>query len=369
MIKQASIFNFKALRKVSFDLERFTVLVGPNASGKTSVLEGLYYLAEVGRERSKDAFPSWRISPNERTCGVEDEVRLEGRGEAGDRFVGLGREGISIFTTTANGKSQRSLALEAYLRGAKFPMESPPDFGPAALLRLEVRRLAAASYSDQPVPQMESDGHGLPSALAYMPAHEPETYERILAALRSVIPMVERMRFRRTKVTRPETEIIKIDGKEFTHRSDREYWGEFIEFDMGGATRIPALMASEGTLLVLGLLTALVGPNHPRLALLDDLDRGLHPKAQRDLVALLRNVLDQNPQMQIVATSHSPYLLDTLRPEEVRLTTLLDDGSVAIGRLDQHPKFEKWKDEMSPGEFWSLVGEKWVAEAEAAGKG
>ena len=368
MIEKVEFHNFKGLRDVSLDLERFTVLVGPNASGKTSVLEGLYYLAEVGRERSKDAFPSWRISPDERTCGVEDEVRLEGRGEAGDRFVVLGRENISISTTTANAKSQRGLDLSAYLRGAKFPMEGPPDFGPAALLRLEVRRLAAASYSDQPVPRMESDGHGLPSALAYLPAHEPETYERILAALRSVIPMVEGMRFRRTKVTRPETEIIKIDGKEFTHRSDRPYWGEFIEFDMGGATRIPALMASEGTLLVLGLLTVLMGPDAPRLVLLDDLDRALHPKAQEQVVALLRELLARNPEMQIVATSHSPYLLHHLQPEEVRLTVLKADGSVVCGRLGDHPQFEKWKEEMTPGEMWSLFGEKWLVEAEAGGR-
>jgi hypothetical protein len=79
--------------------------------------------------------------------------------------------------------------------------------------------------------------------------------------------------------------------------------------------------------------------------------------------------LEQNPEMQIVATSHSPYLLDHLRPEEVRLTTLRDDGSVACGRLDAHPDFDKWKETMTPGEFWSLVGEKWLVEAKAGETG
>ncbi len=201
-----------------------------------------------------------------------------------------------------------------------------------------------------------------------MPSNEPENYEKILEGLRSIVPTVQAMRFRRTKIVRPETEVIKVDGKDFTRRTEREYWGESIEFDMGGATRIPAQLVSEGTLLVLGLLTVLMGASRPRLVLLDDLDRALHPKAQRDLVTLLRKILDQNSDIQILATSHSPYLLDCLKPEEVRVTTLMDDGSVAIGRLDSHPTFEKWKDEMSPGEFWSLVGEKWVAEAGAGGK-
>ena len=42
MIKSASFRNFKSLRPVDIDLERLTVIVGPNASGKTSILEGLH---------------------------------------------------------------------------------------------------------------------------------------------------------------------------------------------------------------------------------------------------------------------------------------------------------------------------------------
>ena len=80
------------------------------------------------------------------------------------------------------------------------------------------------------------------------------------------------------------------------------------------------------------------------------------------VVRLLRKIQQQKPDLQIIATTHSPYLLDEMRPEEVRLTTRLDDGSVACGRLDAHPDFERWKEAMAPGEFWSMVGERWVAE-------
>ncbi len=48
MIRRVEFRNFKGLREVDLDLERFTVLVGPNASGKTSVLEGIYYLTRAG---------------------------------------------------------------------------------------------------------------------------------------------------------------------------------------------------------------------------------------------------------------------------------------------------------------------------------
>lgn len=44
MIRTVEFRNFKTLRHVKLDLERFTVLVGPSASGKTSILEGLSYV-------------------------------------------------------------------------------------------------------------------------------------------------------------------------------------------------------------------------------------------------------------------------------------------------------------------------------------
>jgi recombinational DNA repair ATPase RecF len=44
MIQSASFRNFKSLRHVDVDFERLTVFVGPNASGKTSILEGLHLM-------------------------------------------------------------------------------------------------------------------------------------------------------------------------------------------------------------------------------------------------------------------------------------------------------------------------------------
>jgi predicted ATP-dependent endonuclease of OLD family len=42
MISQVAIRNFKSLRDVRVDLERFTVFVGPNGSGKTALLEAIH---------------------------------------------------------------------------------------------------------------------------------------------------------------------------------------------------------------------------------------------------------------------------------------------------------------------------------------
>jgi predicted ATPase len=131
---------------------------------------------------------------------------------------------------------------------------------------------------------------------------------------------------------------------------------------MKGGEGIPARHVSEGTLVTLALLVVLAGPNPPGLVLIENLERGLHPKALRDLVDQIRLLQKQNPKLQVVATSHSPYLLDYVEADEILLTSLGEDGYASVKALSEHPEYDRWKDVMAPGEFWSTVGESWVVQ-------
>ena len=112
--------------------------------------------------------------------------------------------------------------------------------------------------------------------------------------------------------------------------------------------------------MIVGLLTVLLGLDRPKTLLMDDLDHGLHPLAQENLIGLIKKIMERFPELQILATAHSPYLLDHLEPQEIRLMTTNSDGHAVCGRLNDHPEFERWKDEMAPGEMWSYFGEKWL---------
>lgn len=228
-------------------------------------------------------------------------------------------------------------------------------------LRLDAGALAEPSYSDTPQPEMDLSGAGLASVLADLALTRPEIYTRIEEALRAVVPSVRRVRLARAQVTRSEREVITVDNEKISRSVRRKYWGHQVIFDMLAGEGIPAHAASEGTLLVLGLITALMGPARPRLILLDDIDRGLHPQAQRELVTRLRALLETSPDLQIVATSHSPYFLAQLEPAEVRIVTLRDDDGTAVcAAMTEHPEFERWRALMDPGEMWSVMGEEWV---------
>jgi len=79
-----------------------------------------------------------------------------------------------------------------------------------------------------------------------------------------------------------------------------------------------------------------------------------------ELISVLRKLLEQYPDLQIIATSHSPYILSKLEWNEVRVTGLKDDGSAICARLEDHPEVERWREAMTPGEFWSHAGDDWV---------
>ncbi|HEX8198891.1 MAG TPA: AAA family ATPase, partial [Isosphaeraceae bacterium] len=213
----------------------------------------------------------------------------------------------------------------------------------SVLLHLEASKLVQHDPAPDPT-VISSEGIGLHSALASLALTDPDTWQRLQADLRRIIPTIRRLR----------------------HTAPRPDQPPSLLFDTVGADSLAAVHVSEGTLLVLGLLAALHAPNRPSLILLDDLDRGLHPKAQRELITLLRGLLDTNPDFQIVATTHSPYMLDCMAVNEVRMTFLKDDGATVCAPLTSHPKFPKWKDEMTPGEMWSLFGEKWLVEEVSA---
>lgn len=108
--------------------------------------------------------------------------------------------------------------------------------------------------------------------------------------------------------------------------------------------------------------------NGSHLIMLDGLERSLHPKAQRDLVNILRKILEQRENLQIVFTTHSPYVVDELSPEEVYLLNTDDEGIAHARRLSEHPDSERALEVLTTGEFWSAEGEDWVVD-EASGDG
>ncbi len=348
MISKASIHNFKCLRDVQIDLERFTIFVGPNASGKSSILQALNLLCRSFAEQSDERGESWLLQAVSR--GSTDYVELAA--ECGGKGYRFRSRSSSVSRKNqkqrAAGPKQpwsgegRGVAPECNSNDWKLwdPNQSSQLPLPlSVLLRLEATKLIPPGHGPNPA-VMAADGTGLHSALENMALSDPDSWKQLQEDLRKVIPSIRRLRHTEAAANQPHA----------------------ILFDTVSAESLPAGQVSEGTLLVLGLLAALYARGRPGLVLLDDLDRGLHPRAQKELISLLRGLLKTNADFQIVASTHSPYMLDCMETNEVRMTLLRDDGWTVCAPLAKHPDFARWKDEMTPGEMWSMFGEKWMVE-------
>lgn len=384
MIHKLTLQNFKGIESAELDLERLTVIVGPNASGKTSVLQSLHLLlalanpdnkrselleshggaAAIHRRGSQEQAAlvqvsgQWQQQPGTLSMNLVPAEFLRTSGQRRFNLTVRGDVGAEFEIPEIPASGWTPPNLQEQLE--KLPIAVLREWAAHTLLRLEARRLAEPSYTEAVEPRMESDGSGLASVLAQMALSRPDDFSALLAALRAIIPQVVRIRLSLAEVKRQESETIHVNTEAVTRTFTRSYSGQRILLDVVGADGIPSQGASEGTLLVLGSLGVLFSSPRPKLVLLDDLDRALHPRAQKDLVAQLRALLERDPELQIIATSHSPYLVDQLDPKEVRLSTVLPEGTIRFAALTQHPDFERWKEAMRPGEFWSTVGESWV---------
>lgn len=173
--------------------------------------------------------------------------------------------------------------------------------------------------------------------------------------VKKVVPHVVKLKIKREKV-KNENWFNREYVKEFPDG----VIGDKLVIDLKDSKDIRAEYTSEGTLISIFLVTCMFLFKGSGVILIDDIDRALHPKAIKDLFSAIREIQKLNPELQIIATTHSPYLLDHLKPEEVRIATLDPERGTVIAKLTDHPEFEKWKEVMAPGEFWSYAGEDWV---------
>ena len=225
--------------------------------------------------------------------------------------------------------------------------------GEIRLLDLSLKTLRAPSYSGDVIPRLGSDGSHLPSVLSWLQGERPDKFELIQEQLRELVPEVKRLRIGRAPV-------MWVDPSLPPERAQpREMMGQQLIFDFQHAKGVVAKHASEGILLLLGLL-ATMNTESISVLLLDHFERSLHPQSQRHLVQYLRGISEGG--IQVVTTSPSPLFMVHFQPSEIRAMVTTEGGSWMgkLSSLQRRPEYERWQDEMSPSELNSVLGEDWI---------
>ena len=339
--------NFKSFRaaEIDFPKSRLTVLVGPNGCGKSTVLEAAFQALALDSV-TKRAEPGGD--------GAKDAVRVGSQGFSVRATVEAGsahpRARIDTQAVFRDGKTTRTAALTIEDQTKVFI----PDEGviePFVVLgeerlstddlyqALPRPRYFSVNLSELRLPLQPSVGPEtltidaeliIQRMLDMKLGSEPLAYETLVRDVRAIVPAVRQISLQR-------------------HFDVVEKYG--LRFDMATGSGIPASQVSEGTLLTLALCVAARSAGQTIL-LIDDIDRALHPSAQRQLITFLRATVETQP-IQIICTTHSPCILGEFRYDEVRVLREADGASQCIA-LDQGPEAARWMKELDAGEYWSF---------------
>lgn len=366
MLEKVGFKNFLALRDVELTLEPFTVIVGPNASGKSSILEGIQRITAL--EGLPIDFLGFEFRPLSQDKIVQKMQTLESKNmrKLPISFTYQWHDKEYFCINFEQSRFSYSIKINDSLLGTGIEVRNPGSFdirsdSKSKKITFSKNEAARASYSENLKPFLEETGAGLATVCAYVQSLYPEKFSWIQDQMKKIIPNFQKFRI----------EPSKVAAKDWFNITDQEQYlkdiiarrsgtGQQLIFDSANASDVSVEYVSEGTLFILTILVAVVSSEGDTIILIDDIERGLHPKAVKDLIKVLREIQAITPGLQIVATSHSPYVLHELEPKEVRVATLHPEYGTMVAPLEAYPNFDEWRDAMTPGEFWSFVGEDWV---------
>lgn len=287
VIASVAFRNFKALRNASVRLEPFNLVLGPNGSGKTSLIESLLHLRSLARLSATDA-PAL--------------VAANGHPDMTFRFHPP-HDTIEVRLSCVDASACNALHV------------APPDAPDWPALRDDIVRIRRFVFNHdamaEPAPlakgaELEGDGANLAAVLAHWRGEQPAAYEAFVAeALRLF----------------PEYSAFSLESQ-----ANGTVSPAFAL--VGGVGVVDSVNLSQGTLHVLGILALTLSPQPPSVICIEEIDRGVHPRMLREIRdAFYRLAYPQSfglsrAPVQVIATTHSPYLLDLFRdhPEEIILT-------------------------------------------------
>lgn len=389
--------NFKCVRHAEVSLSWFNVFIGRNDSGKSSLLGALDYLSRAVRASSKESGlrtlePSsdlvWRgASEKKLTVGVD----LLGLGELdalapryslslgpmyNDPAVAL-EESLILSTNecmdkdggmSVGGRRQRlpsvkepprQMAHIAYYaaRDEQMPYLKPivNALSSVTYLRLNPAAMAQPSVLEPgELPVLCPDGENLAGVLASLALTNREAFDRIQEAVRAAVPGIREILLP-TESVRKKLEVEGEAEPRFARVA-----GHAIHFRTTKGWEIPASAASQGLLLFLAFATAAYGARPNQCLLVEEPENGIHPRALRIVVELLHRITEEAAgadRVQVLMTTHSPYLLDLAAPDEVHVLTREPDGEAAVQPLASAPHIRERVRELLLGELWYDLGE------------
>lgn len=387
-IKSIAIENFKALRASgTVRLRPLSVIIGNNGSGKSSLLEaaetyvrildvgvegamkhwqGFEHIWHKGAQAGKGGGVSLAKQPNP----MKLTLNLKGGAVKANLSVAVntadngnflyiqqerGQIGSTKFERNAVGKSANQnilgltysddlrASIEAASKSVGGSNTLLPFLGAfdqvtrslrsMLFLRLNpdaIGQLQSVSRSGQRI-QLASDGSNVAEYLIDLRERSPSAFEQITHALRYVLPYASDVE--------PKVLDAGIIRRSYVQLLESKY-------------EIPGWLMSSGSLRVLPLIATLLDPDPPPVVFIEEVENGLDPRTVGLVVDLMRSAAKSGCS-QIIATTHSPYLLDMLDLDDVLLCERGEKGP-EFSWPGSRVEMQAWRDNFMPGRLYTM---------------
>lgn len=370
--------NYRALRNIKLSgLTPLTVLLGPNGSGKSTLFDVFQFLAETMneglrpaldrrgrmkelrsrgsdgpisielkyRERPKSPIITYHLTIDEESTGrpvVARETLSWRRKRYGKpfAFLNFSRGSGEVITgeapeedderQTAELASPDLLALSTLGQLAENPRVVAlrrfiQDWYLSYLSSTEARGIPEAG----PMERLNQDGSNLANVIQYLQETYPGRLDEVLETLKRRVPRVESVK------TDPMP-----DGRLLLRIKDAPFAEPFL-----------AKYSSDGTLKMLSYLILLYDPSPPPLLGIEEPENYLHPRLLHGLAEECRKLSSQS---QVFVSTHSPFFVNALRPDELWIFDRGDDGFTNAFRASDEPNICEFS------QAGSLLGSLWM---------
>jgi predicted ATPase len=167
-----------------------------------------------------------------------------------------------------------------------------------------------------PQKHLSIHGDNIGNVVQFMKRDHPNQFKSILNDIANKIPGIDKI----------DTEVMS-DGRLLLKFNDKGFNNSFSSQQM-----------SDGTLKVFAYLLMLSDPTPPPFICIEEPENGLYHKLLEILAQQFRDhVTTGKNKSQIFITTHQPYFVDALTPDEVWILEKGNDGFSTIRRADEDP--------------------------------
>ncbi len=350
MITRIRLEAFRGFRSCDVELGELTVITGVNGSGKTSFLEALAFLGDATRSSIQTA----TVKPNKgfssfrnRSANSNPKITVWFRdgnvsGELGVSFAiqypyktmeGIEEEYLKM--STGDSYNFTAPLMGPYTMMSTNPLlNQPPEFGKLALtIARELPEFAPAFRALSTIFSFEPDLNSITSGA---PMREVGKSEYLMPRSGEELAPVIFHRLNQDSVL--QSRVMAYLGQIVPSlHGFKQYFTGYSGLYIGGDTGtgvVPLEALSTGTLETIFLLLWLFDwHGEKRTLLFDQPDAHLHPGAVPALLDAMRAATTHD---QVILTTHSPYLLDSLdlSDDEVKLLAVdANNESARIGTV------------------------------------